>query len=124
LHPEAERVSLEALGHDIHARLEPLTVVIHPHDSALAWEGDDTWIVPTHFIEKPILSTGGGDTFNAGLCAGFLLDLPMESCLACANAGASYYITFGESPTPAGLADYVQRHRESFVRASRPREDA
>jgi hypothetical protein len=109
--------SLESVGGDISERLTSLTIVIHPHDSAMAWEGNHLWRVPTRFIEKPLMSTGGGDTFNAGLCAGLLLELPLAACLACANASASYYIAFGKCPSPPDLLDYLERYRGSFTPA-------
>jgi hypothetical protein len=107
--------SLESVGADIHERLKSLTIVIHPHDAAMAWEGNHVWRVPTRFIEKPVISTGGGDTFNAGMCAGLLLELPLAACLVCANASASYYIAFGKYPSPDALLSYLTRHRESFT---------
>ncbi len=49
--------------------------------------------------EKPLLSTGGGDNFNAGLTFGLLNDLHIADCLALGNATSGWYVTHGYSPT-------------------------
>ena len=74
-------------------------VVIHALDGALAFEAGRRSEAAGFYMERPAITTGGGDNFNGGLCAGLLLKLPMGPCLTLANAAARYYVAHGESGT-------------------------
>lgn len=63
---------------------------------------------PTIFCEKPLLSTGAGDNFNAGYCLGILLETDAAGCLALANLFASRYITTGGNADCGALAAYAE----------------
>lgn len=54
---------------------------------------------PTLFVERPVISTGAGDNFNAASCFAAVLGLAPEDRVAFANQYAHDYITAGESPT-------------------------
>ncbi len=83
-------------------------LVIHPINHAYAWNDGSVVSVPNRLIEKPAISTGGGDNFNAGLCAGLLLGLPVELTLICANALSGFYVERGRSPRFQELIDYLE----------------
>jgi len=49
------------------------------------------------FIENPVLLSGAGDNFNAGLIAGMLMDLPGNALLTFAIETARHYLQHGAS---------------------------
>lgn len=46
-------------------------------------------------IKAPVITTGAGDNFNAGICVAKLLDLPPKEQLNVGNRAAEYYVTNG-----------------------------
>ena len=58
--------------------------------------------------EKPLISTGGGDNFNAGLTLGLLSDLHMNDCLALANAVSGFYVSHGYSPSQQEVLELLK----------------
>ena len=46
-------------------------------------------------IRAPVITTGAGDNFNAGICVAKLLDLPPKEQLNVGNRAAEYYVTNG-----------------------------
>ena len=56
---------------------------------------------PTLYVERPVISTGAGDNFNAASCFAAVLGLAPEDRVAFANQYAHDYISLGESPTLA-----------------------
>lgn len=71
--------------------------------------------VPTVNIENPVLTTGAGDNFNAGVIAGLLAGLPLEAGLRMGTMTASYYVATGRSPTLDGLWQFIAAHEQSPV---------
>ena len=107
--PEAAIVDTAAA---IRAKLGVATVVIHPRSGAAAahLEADGTVTTATFagpFVEKPKLSTGAGDNFNAGFCLGRLADLPLEQCLCLGTAVSGFYVRNAHSPSLADLAAFA-----------------
>ena len=58
--------------------------------------------------EKPLISTGGGDNFNAGLTFGLLNDWHMNECLALANAVSGFYVSHGYSPSQQEVLELLK----------------
>ena len=50
-------------------------------------------------IDHPVLVTGGGDHFNAGLCLGLLAGLDGGRCAALGNTVSRLYVATGRSPS-------------------------
>lgn len=50
-------------------------------------------------IENPVLVTGGGDHFNAGLCLGLLAGMGGNECAKLGNTVSRLYVSTGESPS-------------------------
>jgi hypothetical protein len=104
--PEGSVVELAA---DIRSILQIACVVVHPRRSAAAaTEHGAAWFAGP-FIERPLISTGAGDHFNAGFCLGRMLGLGVEECLCAGVATSGYYVRTAQSPTAAQLADFVGR---------------
>lgn len=97
------------LGEALRGAFGVQTVVIHALDGALAFGAAGRTQAAGFYLECPAITTGGGDNFNGGLCAGLLLKLPMGACLTLANATAHYYVAHGASGTLEQVAADLKR---------------
>jgi sugar/nucleoside kinase (ribokinase family) len=65
----------------------------------------DSDIVDGPFTDKPLITTGAGDHFNAGFVLGKLLGLENAASLLSGVAASGFYVRTGQSP---GIADVVK----------------
>ena len=80
--------------------------------------GDGRFLsLPTVNIESPVLTTGAGDNFNAGVIAGLLAGLPLEAGLRMGTMTASFYVATGRSPTLPELWQFTAAHEHSPIGA-------
>ena len=107
---EDER-GLRSLARQIRQKLGVTTVVIHPTKSAVCATKEDTWWVPGPFTDKPLITTGAGDHFNAGFMTGQLLGFAPESCLTLGVGNSGYYVRTGRSPTLGDLESFLAEWR-------------
>ena len=98
-----DETGLRKMAADIRARLVIATVVVHPKESAACATAAGTTWVPGPYTEKPLITTGAGDHFNAGFSNGQLLGLSPESCLAMGVSTSGHYVRTGWSPSIADL---------------------
>ncbi len=105
-HPTGNAVRTAAIA--LREKLDLQTVVIHPREGAAAADasGDAAW-VDGPLCEKPRLSTGAGDHFNAGFALGRIIGMTIaESCtLGCAVSGV--YVRDAQSPTRERLLGFI-----------------
>lgn len=92
-----------ALARSIHASLRIDRVVVHPREGAAGADATGTTWVDGPFTASPVLSTGAGDHFNAGLALALMQGLPLRDALALATATSGAYVRTGVSPTRASL---------------------
>ena len=71
------------------------TVVIHPVDSSAAVYDGGEVEVKGILCENPKKTTGGGDNFNSGFCAGLLAGLDVKSCLISGMTTSYLYVKNG-----------------------------
>ena len=95
---------IESIGEKLIQRLEVDTLLIHHSKQALAFSEKGIFKMNSTIIENPMLSTGAGDNFNAGFCAGMLIETDLQSSLGLGHAVANYYMQTGMSPTCTDLA--------------------
>jgi sugar/nucleoside kinase (ribokinase family) len=108
LEDEEER-DLRAAAAAIRARLALGCVVVHPRKSAAcATHGGDWWI-PGPYCEKPLITTGAGDHFNAGFTTGQLLGLSPGACLALGVSTSGHYVRSAHSPSLGDLETFLAR---------------
>jgi hypothetical protein len=98
---------LRSLAQQIRQKLDVTTVVIHPTKSAVCATREDTWWVPGPYTEKPLITTGAGDHFNAGFVTGQLLEFTPESCLTLGVGTSGYYVRTGRSPSLGDLESFL-----------------
>ena len=102
------RNGLATLAREILQRVPVDTLVIHPVSYALAASKDGIAIVEGPFIQKPLITTGAGDHFNAGFCLGKLLDFDNALSVLTGVATSGYYVRHAQSPRISDLAEMLR----------------
>ena len=84
------------------------TLVIHPTRFAAAADASGSFAIEGPYTEKPKITTGAGDHFNAGFCVGRLLggDLPVSLQIGVATSG--FYVREVHSPSAADLRGFLK----------------
>lgn len=83
-------------------------LVVHTLKNSIAWSIDGNVTVDSLYVNKPKLSTGGGDNFNAGLCFGLLMGLDLEGAMYVANSVTGYYVRNAHSPSYDNLLETLR----------------
>ena len=84
-------------------------LVIHTLNSAFAVESGFCYQSDSFYVQKPRISTGGGDNFNGGLSAGLLMGLDVEMALILANAVSGYYVRNAKSPSIDDIKGFLEQ---------------
>ena len=82
-------------------------LVVHPIDRCIVYGVDGTYAIKGRLVEKPKVTTGGGDNFNAGFCFGMLNDWPTEHRMVLAMSASGSYVLSGKSPEIKDLIAYL-----------------
>lgn len=116
---ESEQVSSALLGYAsddlteraaaIHKNLGLTQVVVHPTKSAAVATEEGTWFIDGPFTPKPKLTTGAGDNFNAGYCAGVISGLNPEQCLVSGVCNSGFYVRQARSGNRAEVIKFMRR---------------
>jgi hypothetical protein len=109
--PGRDEASLRAAAAAIRAQTAVTTVVVHPTESAACANAAGTAWVPGPFTEKPLITTGAGDHFNAGFATGQVLGLDPEGCLAVGVCTSGHYVRTGESPSLDKIETFLANWR-------------
>jgi len=107
MHDEKPSGDLVQIGRQIFDRMQPATLLLHSSRESIAIDRNEIISLPTFYTDKPLISTGAGDNFNAGYCYGRLGSLGLRDALLCANAVSGYYIRHGASPDPEQLLQFL-----------------
>lgn len=91
--------ALRAAAESLCATLGFRCVVVHGQRRSAAATGDASASFDAPFTQRPVISTGAGDHFNAGFVLASCLGLPLDQRLACASASAGRYVRSALSPT-------------------------
>ena len=92
----------------IREKLGVNTVVIHPVAFAAAADADGSAAVQGPFIEKPKITTGAGDHFNAGFCIGRILGAPLDLSLQIGVGTSGFYVRTAKSPSAADMVEFLR----------------
>ena len=98
---------LRAIAEDIRRNLGLGTVVVHPRESAACATAAGTFWVPGPYTDKPLITTGAGDHFNAGFVQGQLLGLEPEACLSLGVCTSGHYVRTAKSPSLDDLEQFL-----------------
>ncbi|MCL1843879.1 MAG: hypothetical protein FWF79_08700 [Defluviitaleaceae bacterium] len=74
-------------------------LVVHPVRSACCAIGGEYFFTEGPYCQKPKLTTGAGDNFNAGFCLAQTLGLDPLSSLTLGVSTSGYYVRNAKSPT-------------------------
>ncbi len=89
-------------------------VVIHAPRAAACASADGSAHVNGPYCERPALTTGAGDNFNAGFCLARLAGLTNAELLAAANASAGFYVRQGRSASLSDLCSFLSTWAERY----------
>jgi sugar/nucleoside kinase (ribokinase family) len=106
-----DEAALRRMAAEIRGQLGLALVAIHPKESAACATAAGTWWVPGPYTDRPLITTGAGDHFNAGFCSGLLLGLPPEVCLGLGVGTSGHYVRTGRSPSLADLESFLANWR-------------
>lgn len=110
--PPESRKDTEAAGKSILQAGGFTYLILHRLDGAMAFHLSNAIFVPNHRVASPVISTGGGDNFNAGFVFGRISGMDLPAALLFANAVSSYYVAYGRNPTQADVKDYIRQLAE------------
>lgn len=100
--PDYDAQDLRQLAEFIYSKMDISALVLHPVKEACAIEKDGFYRVTGPYCERPKLTTGAGDNFNAGFILGVTLGFGLTDALTLGVATSGYYVRYAKSP---GLAD-------------------
>jgi hypothetical protein len=103
----ASEKNVEEIGASLFDQLGISNVVIHYAKQALSWNASGVQRAESFFISNPAISTGAGDNFNAGYCAGLLMELDAHASLILGHTASNYYMTHGKSASIPDLLEFL-----------------
>lgn len=98
---------LLAKGQYIFEKTKIDRLVVHTIDQCIVFETGRTYSLMGRLVQKPKVTTGGGDNFNAGFALGLLYGFRTEHCMILAMATSGSYVTNGKSPEIKDVIDYL-----------------
>lgn len=99
---------LQLLAEYIFEKMKVAAVVIHPVKEACVVNKDGFVRVTGPYCQKPRLTTGAGDNFNAGFIFGVTMGLGMEDSLILGTATSGYYVRQAHSPDLSGIRQFLK----------------
>jgi sugar/nucleoside kinase (ribokinase family) len=88
--------------------LEIDAVVVHPTKNAACATDQSSASLEGPFCQNPKLTTGAGDNFNSGFCAGLLAGLEPAELLACGTATSGFYVRNARSATSKERVGFLE----------------
>lgn len=92
----------------IRNKLNIAAIVIHETKRAVISTKTEMYSVDGPYTEKPKLTTGAGDNFNAGFCSGWQQGLAWEQCLFTGVYTSGFYVRNAYSPTSEELIKFIE----------------
>ena len=106
--------SLEEKATFIYEHIGLHMLVVHPTNRSFVIDRNGITEMAGRVVGKPKISTGGGDNFNAGFCAGKLLKLTTSQSLILGMASSGSYVQNGRSSSIDDLIEYLQSWINEF----------
>jgi len=109
------QISLEDLNQALYEYLGIHAVVIHPVDRSCCVVDGVFYEETGPYVEKPKLTTGAGDNFNAGFMLGMLLDLKPNQALLTGMSTSGFYVRNAKSPEFEELIQFIGDWHENLI---------
>jgi sugar/nucleoside kinase (ribokinase family) len=110
--PGRNRDDLAELGREMQKRLPISTFVLHPVTYALAVSNGTVSTVDGPYVDKPLITTGAGDHFNAGFCLAKLLGFDNSACVLLGVATSGFYVRNAQTPSLDDLVEMLRNWPE------------
>jgi len=94
----------------IRNKLDITAIVIHETKRAVISTKTELYSVDGPYTEKPKLTTGAGDNFNAGFCSGWQQGLSWEQCLFTGVYTSGFYVRNAYSPNSDELIKFIEEN--------------
>lgn len=114
---EEDSDDFRCLAGKVRQKLQTDILVLHGRNASYAYAGGRTEEAPVRLIRTPVISTGGGDHFNAGFLFGLLHGLDLPSALALGNLTAGCYLRTGASPSLRDVAAAAEDEARNGIRS-------
>ncbi len=101
--------TIQARAPRIREQLGLAYVVIHPLRSACVASAEGTAYLDGPFTPDPKLTTGAGDTFNAGFCRGLLAGLKPAEAIGSGVCASGFYVRNARPPSVTELAGFMRQ---------------
>lgn len=96
-----------SLAEYLKEKLPVSVVVVHPVKEACAVSREGSFCVQGPYCEKPKLTTGAGDNFNAGFVLGYLAGCSLKESLTLGTANSGYYVRHAHSADLPSLCQFL-----------------
>ncbi|GHV38749.1 hypothetical protein FACS189490_01190 [Clostridia bacterium] len=93
----------------IYAALGADALVVHPTKLAACCDKTGYYEVAGPYCEKPVLTTGAGDNFNAGFCLGQSLGLNAQESVTLGVATSGFYVRNAHSPNFDDILGFLDK---------------
>ena len=103
-----ESAALADLIGKIYEHMDIYCVVVHPVKCAAAQTENGFFYTDGVFCEKPLLTTGAGDNFNAGFCYAMAIGLDAAASLVAGVSTSGFYVRNAVSPTLNDLCKFME----------------
>lgn len=90
---------------NIYAYLGKCKTAVHLTDRCHVQKGGAVEYCKGKTVEKPVLTTGGGDNFNAGFCFGLLSGMSLRDAAVTGMRVSEFYVRYGHSPSLTELEE-------------------
>jgi len=92
----------------IRSALDLHMVLIHPLRSACVADENGVYAIEGPYTPTPKLTTGAGDTFNAGFCRGMLSGLTPEESIGSGVCASGFYVRHARPPSYEELVAFMR----------------
>ena len=90
-------------------------LMVHPVKSACCVIGGEYFSTDGPYCEKPVLTTGAGDNFNAGFCLGQALGLDPLASLTLGVCTSGFYVRNAHSPTFEQVITFAENWEKGAI---------
>lgn len=93
----------------IRSSLDIEMALIHPLRSACVADANGVYSIEGPYTPTPKLTTGAGDTFNAGFCRGILSGLTPEEAIGSGVCASGFYVRQARPPQYEELIEFMRQ---------------